>query len=142
MEPSPFNPAAGANGLIPIANGSPIAGIPRNAVKVGFDFDVTDKWKIGADMVAASGQTLFGAENGAVPQTPGYAVFNLHTSYQVGKQLQVYGLVQNIFNQHYYTFGGLFDAGALPNAAPALTDPRSLGPAAPFAIYAGLKYTM
>ena len=142
MEPSPFNPAADANGLIPITNGAPIAGIPRNTVKVGFDFSVTDKWRIGGDMVAASGQTIFGNENGAVPQLPGYAVFGAHTSYQVSKQLQVYGLVQNIFNQHYYTYGGLFDTGALPNAAPYLTDPRSLGPATPFAIYAGLKYTM
>ncbi len=141
-EPSPFNPAANAAGLIPVANGTPIAGIPRNTLKVGFDFDATDKWKIGADMVAASSQTIFGDENGALPPVPGYVVFNAHTSYQVGKQLQVYGLIQNIFNQHYYTYGGLFDTGALPNAAPYLTDPRSLGPAAPFAVYAGLKYTM
>ncbi len=142
MEPSPFNPAADAAGLIRITNGSPIAGIPKSTLKVGFNFDVTDKWKIGADLVAASGQTIFGNENGAVPQVPGYAVFGAHTSYQVSKQLQVYGLVQNIFNQHYYTYGGLFDTGGLPHAAPYLTDPRSLGAAAPFAIYAGLKYTM
>ena len=99
MEPSPYNPAANAAGLIAITNGTPIAGIPRNTVKVGFDFNVTDNWKIGADMVAASGQTIFGNENGAVPQLPGYAVLGAHTSYQVSKQLQVYGLVQNIFNQ-------------------------------------------
>jgi iron complex outermembrane receptor protein len=142
MEPSPFNPSANAAGLVPIMSGTPIAGIPRSTVKVGFDFNVTDNWKIGADMVAASGQTIFGNENGAVPQVPGYAVLGAHTSYQVSKQLQVYGLVQNIFNQHYYTYGGLYDTGALPNAAPYLTDPRSLGPAAPFAIYAGLKYTI
>jgi iron complex outermembrane receptor protein len=142
MEPSPFNPAANAAGLIPITPGTPIAGIPRNTLKVGFDFDVTDKWKVGADMVAASGQTIFGNENGAVPQLPGYAVFGAHMSYQVSKQFQVYGVIQNVFNQHYATYGGLFNTGALPNAAPLLTDPRSLGPATPFAIYAGLKYTM
>ena len=142
MEPSPFNPAANAAGLIPITNGTPIAGIPKNTLKVGFDFNVTDKWKIGGDMVAASGQTIFGNENGALPQVPGYVVFGAHTSYQVSKQLQVYGLVQNIFNQHYETYGGLFDTGALPHAAPSLTDPRSLGPATQFAIYGGLKYTM
>ncbi len=93
-------------------------------------------------MVAASGQVIFGNESGALPQVPGYAVFGLHTSYQIGKQLQVYGLIQNIFNQHYATYGGLYDTGALPNAAPYLTDPRSLGAAAPFAAYAGLKYTL
>jgi len=142
LEPSPFNPAANAAGLIPITNGTPIAGIPPHTLKVGVDFNATDKWTIGCDMVAASSQTIFGNENGALPQVPGYVAFGAHTSYQVSTQFQVFGLIQNIFNRHYETYGGLYDVGALPNAAPNLTDPRSLGPAAPFAVYAGLKYTM
>ena len=141
MEHSPFNRAANAAGLIPITNGTPIAGIPPQTLKVGFNFDVTDKWKVGADMIAASLQTIFGNENAAMPQLPGYAVFNAHTSYQIGKQLKVYGLIQNIFNQHYYTYGGLFDAGVPPHAR-RVSPIRSLGPAMPFAVYAGLKYTM
>ena len=123
MEPSPFNPSADENGLIPITNGTPIAGIPKNTVKVGVDYSMTDKWKVEADMVAASGQVIFGNENGALPQLPGYAVFGVHTSYQVGKQLQIYGLIQNIFDQRYYTSGGLFDITSLPNSGPFLTDP-------------------
>jgi iron complex outermembrane receptor protein len=142
MEPSPFNPLADANGLIPITNGTPIAGIPKNTVKLGFDFAVTPNWKIGGDMVAASGQVIFGNENGALAQVPGYAVFGMHTSYQIGKQLQIYGLIQNIFDQRYYTAGALYDVASFPNAAPFLTDPRTYGPAKPFAIYAGLKYTL
>jgi iron complex outermembrane receptor protein len=142
LEPSPFNPLADANGNIPITNGAPIAGIPRNTVKVGVDYSVTSNWRVGADMVAASGQVLVGNDNGALPQAPGYAVFGLHTSYQVGKQLQVYGLIQNIFDQRYYTAGALFDTGELPNAAPNLTNPTSLGPGKPFAIYGGLRITM
>ncbi len=142
MEPSPYNPLADANGLIPITNGTPIAGIPKNTLKVGFDFDVTPNWKIGGDMVAASGQVILGDENGAFPQLPGYAVFGVHTSYQIGKQLQIYGLIQNIFDQRYYTSGGLYDTTSLPNSAPFLTDPRTYGPGKPFAIYAGLKYTL
>ena len=78
-EPSPNNPLADANGNIPITNGTQIAGIPKNTVKVGVDYAVTPNWKVGADMVAASGQVIFGNENGAVPQVPGYAVFGLHT---------------------------------------------------------------
>ena len=70
-------------------------------MKVGVDYAVTDKWKVGADMVAASGQVIFGNENGALPQVPGYAVFGLHTSYQVGKQVQIYGLIQNLFDQRF-----------------------------------------
>jgi iron complex outermembrane recepter protein len=142
MEPSPFNPLADANGEIPITNGTQIAGIPKNTVKVGVDYSVTPNWKVGGDMVAASGQVIFGNENGALPQAPGYAVFGVHTSYQIGKQLQIYGLIQNIFDQRYYTAGGLFDVTSFPNAAPFLTDPRAFGPSKPFAVYAGLRYTM
>ncbi len=142
MEPSPFNPSADANGEIPITNGTQVAGIPKNTVKIGVDYAVTDKWKVGADMVAASGQVIFGNENGALPQVPGYAVFGLHTSYQVGKQVQVYGLIQNIFDQRYYTAGGLFDTTSFPNAAPNLTDPRTFGPGKPFAIYGGVRITL
>jgi iron complex outermembrane recepter protein len=142
QESSPFNPLADANGFIPITNGMPIAGIPKNTVKVGVDYALTDKWHVGADMVAASGQVLFGNENGALPQAPGYAVFGLHTSYQVAKQVQIYGLVQNLFDQRYYTGGALFDITELPNSAPSLTNPTSLGPARPFAIYGGLRITL
>ena len=48
----------------------------------------------------------------------------MHPSYQVGEPLQVYGLVQDVFGQHYCAYGGLFGAGALPRAAHYLTDPR------------------
>ncbi len=141
-EPSPFNPLADANGNIPITNGTQIAGIPKNTVKMGVDCAVTDKWRVGVDMVAASGQVIFGNENNALPQVPGFAVFGVHTSYQVGKKFQVYGLIQNIFDQRYYTAGGLFDMTSFPNSAPFLTNPTSLGPGKPFAIYGGLRYTM
>jgi iron complex outermembrane receptor protein len=133
---------ADANGNIPITNGTQIAGIPKNTVKVGVDYAVTDKWHVGADMVAASGQVIFGNENGALPQVPGYAVFGLHTSYQIAKQVQAYGLIQNIFDQRYYTAGGLFDTSSFPNAAPFLTDPRTFGAGKPFAVYGGVRITL
>jgi iron complex outermembrane recepter protein len=140
-EPSPNNPLADANGNIPITNGTPIAGIPKNTVKVGVDYAVTPNWKVGADMVAASGQVIFGNENGAVPQVPGYAVFGLHTSYQYNKQVQLYGYAQNIFDQRYYTSGGLVQTGEFMTG-PAITNPQTFGPAKPFAIYGGLRITL
>jgi len=119
-----------------------IAGIPKNTVKVGVDYAVTDKWHVGVDMVAASGQVIFGNENGALPQTPGYAIFGLHTSYQVGKNFQIYGFAQNIFDQRYYTSGALFDVTSFPNAAPFLTNPTSFGPGKPIAVYGGMRITL
>ncbi|MBV9908863.1 MAG: TonB-dependent receptor [Hyphomicrobiales bacterium] len=140
-EPSPNNPLADANGNIPITNGTQIAGIPKNTVKIGVDYAVTPNWHIGADMVAASGQVIFGNENNAVPQVPGYAVFGLHTSYQWNKQVQIYGYAQNIFDQRYYTAGGLVQPGEFMTG-PSITNPQSFGPAKPIAIYGGIRVSL
>jgi iron complex outermembrane receptor protein len=140
-EPSANNPLADANGNIPITNGTQIAGIPKNTVKVGVDYAVTPNWKVGMDMVAASSQVIMGNENNAVPQVPGYAVFGLHTSYQVAKQVQVFGYVQNIFDQRYYTAGGLVQPGEFM-AGPSITNPQSFGPGRPVAIFGGMKITL
>jgi iron complex outermembrane receptor protein len=140
-EPSPNNPLADANGNIPITNGTQIAGIPKNTVKVGVDYAVTPNWKVGADMVAASGQVIFGNENNAVPQVPGYAVFGVHTSYQYNKQVQLFGYVQNIFDQRYYTAGGLVQTGEFMTG-PSITNPQTFGPAKPVAIYGGIRITL
>jgi iron complex outermembrane receptor protein len=141
MESSENNPLA-VNGLIPITNGTQLAGIPKNTVKVGVDYAVTPQWKVGGDMLAESGQVLFGNENNAVPQAPGYAVFGVHTSYQWNKQVQIYGYVQNIFDQRYYTSGSLFSTNLTTGPAPALTNPQTFGPAKPVAIYGGIKITL
>ena len=130
------------HGLIPITNGTPIAGIPKNTVKVGFDYSVTENWKIGGRHGRGLGPGDLRQRERRVPQLPGYAVFGAHTSYQVGKQLQIYGLIQNIFDQRYYTSGGLYDIRRCPTPARSLQIPRTFGPAKPFAIYAGLKYTL
>jgi iron complex outermembrane receptor protein len=140
-EPSPNNPLADANGNIPITNGTQIAGIPKNTVKVGVDYAVTPNWKVGADMTAASGQVIFGNENNAVPNVPGYAVFGLHTSYQYNKQVQIFGYAQNIFDQRYYTSGGLVQTGEFMTG-PSITNPQTFGPARPVAIYGGVKITL
>ena len=140
-EPSPNNPLADANGNIPITNGTQIAGIPKNTVKVGVDYAVTPNWKVGADMVVASGQVIFGNENNAVPQVPGYAVFGVHTSYQYNKQVQLFGYVQNIFDQRYYTAGGLVQTGEFMTG-PSITNPQTFGPAKPVAIYGGIRITL
>jgi iron complex outermembrane receptor protein len=140
-EPSPNNPLQDANGNILITNGTLIAGIPKNTVKVGVDYAVTPNWKVGADMVAASSQVLTGNENNAVPQAPGYAVFGVHTSYQVAKQVQVFGYVQNIFDQRYYTAGSLGPTGEFMTG-PSITNPQSFGPGRPVAIFGGVRITL
>jgi iron complex outermembrane receptor protein len=63
----------------------------------------------------------------------------LHSSYKVSKNIELFGLVQNLFNQHYYAFGTFFQTGSFPYLN--LTDPRTFVPAMPLAAYAGLRAT-
>ena len=74
-EPSANNPAADVNGNILDHQRHADRRHSKEYRESGLDYALTDQWKVGMDMVAASGQVLFGNENGAVPQAPGYAVF-------------------------------------------------------------------
>ena len=71
---------------------------------------------------------------------PAYWVANLHTSYQITKEAQVFGVVTNLFNQRYYTYGTYFElAGAAKALTTAFSDPRTVTPAQPLAVYGGLR---
>ena len=138
------SPFADANGNIQVSPGNVIPAIPRHRIKAGFDYAVTDAFKIGGDALFVSSQYLVGDESNQAPQLPSYAVFNVHASYQLDKTYQIYGRIDNIFDNRYATYGGFFDTTAVPNFAnggAAFTDPRSLSPARPRAFYAGLKAT-
>ena len=73
-----------------------------------------DNWKVGGDFIAVSGQYLRGDENNLNPMLPGYWVLNLNTTYQVSKHVEVFGLVQNVINNRYYTFGTFFETSEIP----------------------------
>jgi iron complex outermembrane receptor protein len=138
------SPFADANGNIQVSPGNVMPAIPRHRIKAGFDYSITDAFKIGGDALFVSSQYLVGDDSNQAPQLPSYAVFNVHASYQLDKTYQIYGRIDNIFDNRYATYGGFFDTTAVPNfanAGAAFTDPRSLSPARPRAFYAGLKAT-
>jgi len=124
--------------------GNRIPAIPRNRVKASIDYSITDALKVGGDTLLVSSQYFVGDESNQAPRVPGYAVFNLHTSYQINKTFQIYGRVDNVLDNRYATYGTFFDTTAIPNLANGgapFTDPRSLSPARPRVFYAGLKAT-
>jgi outer membrane receptor protein involved in Fe transport len=138
------SPFADANGNVQITPGNQIPAIPRNRVKANFDYAITDAFKVGGDAIFVGSQYFVGDESNQFMKLPSYAVFNLHTSYQIDKNFQIYARVDNVFDNRYATYGTFFDTGALPNFAnggAAFTDPQSLSPARPRAFYTGLKVT-
>jgi iron complex outermembrane receptor protein len=134
---SPDNPLADADGNIAVTPGNRIPSIPQHRFKAGAEYKLRDNWKIGANLIVASGQYLRGDESNLNPMLPGYWTVNLTTSYEVTKNVEVFGLVQNLFNKRYYTFGTFFDTSEIPFLG--LTDPRTVSPGAPLAVYGGIR---
>jgi outer membrane receptor protein involved in Fe transport len=138
------SPFADANGNVQIVPGNRIPAIPRNRIKAGIDYSVTEAFKVGGDALFVSSQFFVGDDSNQAARLPSYAVFNLHASYQIDKTIQLYARADNIFDNRYATYGTFFNTGAIPNFANGgapFTDPRSVSPARPRAFYAGLRAT-
>ncbi|HET9244589.1 MAG TPA: TonB-dependent receptor [Xanthobacteraceae bacterium] len=138
---SPNNPFADENGDIFVTPGKQIPGIPRHQVKGGVDYWITPEFKLGTDVIWVSGQWFIGDDANQNPKLADYWVANLHGSYQLTKELQIYGVINNLFNRKFATFGAFFDpqstvANALPNV---LFDHRMVTPAQPLSVYVGMR---
>jgi iron complex outermembrane receptor protein len=142
---SPNNPFADTDGNIQVVPGDRIPGIPAHRFKAGVEYGSAETWKIGADLNVVGSQYLIHDDANQNPKVPAYAVVNLHGSYQVTKNVEAFGLVNNLLNRHYYAAGTFFDtAGFNSNTfgAPSffvLNDPRTFLPGMPLAAYAGLR---
>jgi outer membrane receptor protein involved in Fe transport len=144
LELASNSPFADANGNIQIQPGNQIPAIPRHRIKAGIDYAITDKLKVGGDALFVSSQYFVGDGSNQAPKLPSYTVFNVHASYQIDKNVQIYGRVDNLFDNRYATYGTFFDTGAIPNFAnggTAFTDAGSVSPARPRSVYVGMRAT-
>ena len=148
---SPNNPNALTNGddddaaqFVNVKPGNHIPGIPAHRFKLGAEYAATDAWKIGADLYAVGSQYLIHDDTNQSPKVPGYGVLNLHTSYQLTPSVELFGIVNNVLNQHYYLQGTFLEAGGFtsasggPNLLESLQGPAFV-PGMPLAAYAGIK---
>jgi iron complex outermembrane receptor protein len=122
-------------------SGNHIPGIPQHQFKAGAEYLVTPEWKVGADLVAVGSQYFVGDDANQNQKLPAYAVVNLHTSYQVTKNITLFALVNNLFNNKYALYGTYFSPDGTSKAGLpiALTDQRTEVPGQPFAIYGGIR---
>jgi iron complex outermembrane receptor protein len=143
---SPNNPAADpVDGTIQVRPGDRIPGIPAHRFKAGAEYAVTDRWKIGADLNVVGSQYLIHDDSNQNAKVPAYWVVNLHGSYRLNKTFELFGLINNVFNRHYYVAGTFFDTGGFTSATfgnpnfLVLNDPRTFLPGMPIAAYAGVR---
>jgi outer membrane receptor protein involved in Fe transport len=132
-----------------VAPGDRIPGVPRHRFKAGFDYWLTPEWRVGGDVIAVSSQFFRGDEGNDDAPLAGYAVVNLRTGYKLTDNVELYGIVKNLFATNYSTFGTYFDTEGLRTVAgdpvavgakgTEVENPRTITPAPPLAIYGGLR---
>jgi outer membrane receptor protein involved in Fe transport len=153
------NSSADADGNILVRPGDRIPLIPKNTGRLVLDYDLTPKWNIGGNLIAASGSYLHGDENNANEPgatnaegayvsgsgwIPGYAVVNLQSTYHITPRAEIFARLVNLFDKQYATAGFLTSSSFNPNGS-FIPDPghwpneNAISPAAPRAIWAGLR---
>jgi outer membrane receptor protein involved in Fe transport len=138
-ENSANHPDADDDGLIAVRSGDRLPGLPEHSLKLGADFALSERFSVGGDVVAASGQYLRSDEANLLPKIPGYAVFDLRASYTFNEHVSVFGRIDNVFDRKYYTFGILGEPGEV---FPDFEDPRFYGPAAPRGAWVGVRVAL
>lgn len=114
--------------LMTITSGNKIPGIPLHNLNASFGYQLTDKWRANLNMVAHAESFARGNENNQHRpglqaynvniagnpatlvkrytnngKTPGYAVLNFSTSYEIGSGWSATMLVNNILDKQYYS---------------------------------------
>lgn len=136
---SPDNPSADEDGTIRVVRGDRMPGIPRHRVTLSVDY-AADRFTLGGDVQAQSGQRLFGDEANLQPGTGAFAVVNLRGSVKLLGPVWAFGEVSNLLDRRYGTYGTFSETDEVFMAeAPGADNPRSLSPAAPRRWKAGLR---
>ena len=119
---SPNNPSANDDGLIYVIPAAQIPGIPRHQIKGGFEYLLTPQWKIGMDAIWVSSQWYIGDDANQNVKIADYWLANAKATYLYSKDVQFYGVVKNLFNRKFATFGTYFDPQSVVNAVSESAD--------------------
>ncbi len=146
IENSPSNSTANATGDIQVERGNRIPSVPRQSLHLRLDLDASDALAFGANLVAVSSSRARGDENNqdASGAVPGYAVLNLDGRYRIGKSLEAFARINNLFNRQYANFAilgrNVFNGAghSFDPANPMNESFRGLG--APRGAWLGLRY--
>ena len=141
--PSPNNPLADADGNVRVIPGKRIPGIPLHQGRLGLEFKPTPAWTLGGDIAAVGSRFFIGDDANQNPQVPGYWLANLHAAYQLTPNIQLFGLINNLFDKRYALFGTFFNPQSVANVSlpVVLTDRRSEVLGSPMSLYGGIRIT-
>jgi outer membrane receptor protein involved in Fe transport len=136
-----FGPNNAYTATVDVKKGDRIPGIPAHNLKFGLEVPFLKQWTVGGQGIFNSGQYLRGDEGNDLDQTDAWFVLNLYGSFKFNQHVTAFATLQNVTNTQYNTFGVLGEANELPGFQ-SYTNPRFLGPAAPFGGWAGIRITL
>ena len=114
--------------------GDRIPSIPQDTVKFGAEYAILKDWFFGGDLQYVSSQYARGDNANQYGQIPGYTVVNLNTRYVITKNVELFAMGRNIFDQHYASFAQMGQNFFQNNQAS-----QFWGPGAPATGYGGIR---
>ena len=134
---SPFNPQGPDRLVTP---GDKIPGQPEHLVKLYADYALTDKARLGAEVISASSQYFRGDEANENEKIDGYVIANIYASYRFNDTFTASLRVNNVFDKDYETFGTYGEADeVLEDIYPDVEGAEFVGPAQPRMVSVNLK---
>ncbi len=149
IENSASNSSADATGAIQVERGNRIPGLPQHVLKLRLDYAWNDAWSIGSSVNTTSSIYARGDENNrdVHGKISGFTVVNIDARYQIGKDLELFARVNNLFDRRYANFGVVganFFTGPNRTFGPAAgVDPATeqfRSPGVPRGAWLGLRY--
>lgn len=140
---SPNNPGANAAGNVTVTPGRHIPLNPAHAIKAGADVTVWDGVTVGGEMVFTGSQYFDGDPSNLNAKLPAAAVVNLRAAWTLTPAWQVFGLVDNLFDNRSASYGSYFQPSDTTGLiAPALSDARTITLRQPVTFQAGIRLTL
>ena len=134
---SPFNPQGPDRVVTP---GDKIPGQPEHLVKLYADYALSDKARLGAEVISASSQYFRGDEANENEKIDGYVIANVYASYRFNDTFTASLRVNNVFDKDYETFGTYGEADeVLEDIYPDVEGAQFVGPAQPRMVSVNLK---
>jgi outer membrane receptor protein involved in Fe transport len=134
------NPSANEDGEIFVQSGDRVPLIPEHSGRVFAAYAFADRFTLDVSALAASDRVFRGDEGNDEPTLDGFTRVDAGFAADVTPVARVFIRVQNLLDEDHATFGTFGDVEELFLAeAPDAEDPRFVTPAAPRAVYAGVR---
>jgi outer membrane receptor protein involved in Fe transport len=142
--PGPLSTPGRPNSFGP---GTPIAGLPRQVLKLGVDWQAVPSVTLAADWLLAGSQVVAGNESGSRPELgklAGYGVLDTRVTWQVDSRWQAWLRIGNLLDKRYANFAtgnrDLFPGGRAVQPGDDAMASRFLSPGAGRTLMVGARY--